>query len=51
MKIKNQEWINFKKTIISFIQVFEKESIRFDYPIEDEEDFRAEQAAERRMGA
>lgn len=40
MKIKNQEWINFKKTIISFIQVFEKESVRFDYPIEDEEDFR-----------
>jgi|APCry1669189034_1035192.scaffolds.fasta_scaffold00031_34 hypothetical protein len=40
MKIKNQEWKNFKKTIISFIKVFEEESIRFDYPLEDEEDFR-----------
>lgn len=40
MRIKNQEWKNFKKTIISFIKVFEEESMRFDYPLEDEEDFR-----------
>jgi hypothetical protein len=40
MRIKNQEWINFKKTIISFVKTFEEESIHFDYPIEDEEDFK-----------
>ena len=40
MKIKNQEWKIFKKTIISFVKVFEEESMRFDYPLEDEEDFR-----------
>jgi hypothetical protein len=40
MKIKNQEWKNFKKNIISFIKIFEEESMRFDYPLEDEEDFR-----------
>ena len=40
MKIKNKEWKIFKKTIISFIKVFEEESMRFDYPLDDEEDFR-----------
>ena len=40
MKIKNQEWINFKKAIISYLKTFEEESIRFDYPMEDEEDFK-----------
>ena len=36
MKIKNQEWIQFKKTIISFIQVFEQESMNFEFPTEDD---------------
>lgn len=36
MKIKNQEWIQFKKSIISFIQVFEQESINFEFPTEDD---------------
>ena len=39
MKVKNQDWIEFKKTIISFIRVFEKESTKFEYPIYDDEDF------------
>jgi len=39
MKIKNEEWINFKKAIISYLKTFEEESVRFDYPIEDENDF------------
>jgi hypothetical protein len=40
MKIKNQEWINFKQAIISYLKTFEQESVLFDYPIDDEEDFR-----------
>ena len=39
MKIKSPQWIDFKKTIISFVKTFEEESVRFDYPINDEEDF------------
>ena len=40
MKIKNPEWIKFKQTIISYLKVFEEESVLFEYPLEDEEDFR-----------
>jgi len=39
MKVKNLHWIEFKKTIISCIKVFEKESLKFEFPIYDEEDF------------
>ena len=39
MKVKNQDWIDFKKTIITFIRVFEKESTQFEYPIYEDEDF------------
>jgi hypothetical protein len=39
MKVKSQDWIEFKKTILSFIKVFEKESTRFEYPIDEDEDF------------
>lgn len=39
MKIKSEEWITFKKTIISFLRTFEEESVRFDFPVEDEEEF------------
>jgi len=39
MKVKNLQWIEFKKTIISCIKIFEKESIIFEFPIYDEEDF------------
>jgi hypothetical protein len=39
MKVKNQDWIEFKKTIISFIKIFEKETIKFEYPIYEDEDF------------
>jgi hypothetical protein len=39
MKVKNQDWIEFKKTIISFIRVFENESTKFEYPICQDEDF------------
>jgi hypothetical protein len=39
MKVKNQDWIEFKKTIISFIKIFEKDSTKFEYPIYEDEDF------------
>ena len=39
MKVKNQDWIEFKKTIIAFIKVFEKETTKFEYPIYEDEDF------------
>lgn len=39
MKVKNKDWIEFKKTIISFIKVFEKETTKFEFPIYEEEDF------------
>ena len=39
MKIKNPQWIEFKKTIISCIKAFERESTKFEFPIYDEEDF------------
>lgn len=39
MKVKNQDWIEFKKTIIAFIRVFEKESTKFEFPFCEDEDF------------
>lgn len=39
MKVKNQDWIQFKKTIIAFMKVFEKETTKFEYPIYEDEDF------------
>jgi hypothetical protein len=39
MKVKSQQWIEFKKAIISFMKVFERESLRFEYPVYDEDDF------------
>jgi hypothetical protein len=39
MKVKSPYWIDFKKTIISFIKVFEKETTKFEFPIYEEEDF------------
>jgi hypothetical protein len=39
MKVKSQYWIEFKKTIIAFIKVFEKETTKFEFPIYEEEDF------------
>jgi hypothetical protein len=33
------DWIEFKKTIISFIKIFEKDSTKFEYPIYEDEDF------------
>jgi len=38
MKVKNQDWIEFKKTIIAFMKVFEKETTKFEYPIYEDED-------------
>lgn len=39
MKVKNQEWILFKKAIIDYISVFEGENQKFQYPFEEDEDF------------
>lgn len=39
MKVKSIQWIEFKKTIISFMKVFEHESLKFEYPVYDEDDF------------
>lgn len=39
MKVKNEEWIRFKKAIIDYISVFEGESQKFQYPFEEDEDF------------
>jgi hypothetical protein len=39
MKVKSQDWIEFKKTIIAFIRIFEEDSTRFEYPIYEDEDF------------
>lgn len=39
MKVKNQDWIEFKKTIIAFIRIFEKESSKFEFPFYEDEDF------------
>ena len=39
MKVKSQEWIQFKKNIIEYIKIFEGESGNFEFPIDDEEDF------------
>jgi hypothetical protein len=39
MKIKNKEWIQFKKSIIDFMTAFEDESQKFEYPFDDDENF------------
>lgn len=39
MKIKNAEWISFKKYVLETISILEEESDRFDIP-EETEDFR-----------
>lgn len=39
MKIKSEDWINFKKAVISYLGTFEQESVKFDFPVEDESDF------------
>lgn len=39
MLIKSEEWAQFKKAIMQFAQVFEEESEKIDFSIENDYDF------------
>lgn len=39
MLIKSEEWAQFKKAIMQFAQVFEEESNKIDFSIENDYDF------------
>jgi hypothetical protein len=39
MKVKSAEFIDLKAKIMETIRLFEKESEKFEFPIEDETDF------------
>jgi hypothetical protein len=39
MIIKSEEWAQFKKAILQFAQVFEEESNKIDFSIENDYDF------------
>ena len=39
MKVKNKDWIDFKKRLISIMSVVEREGNKFTLPLEDEEEF------------
>ena len=39
MKVKNKDWIDFKRRLINIMSVVEREGSKFILPIEDEEEF------------
>lgn len=39
MKVKSLEWIGFKRGLIEILATVEGESGKFDFPLEDEQDF------------
>jgi hypothetical protein len=39
MKVKNKDWIDFKKRLISIMSVVEREGGKFTLPLEDAEEF------------
>jgi hypothetical protein len=39
MKVKNKDWIEFKKRLINIMSVVELEGGKFSLPIEEEEEF------------
>ena len=39
MKVKSPQWIEFKRELIEILATAEGESGKFDFPLEDEQDF------------
>jgi hypothetical protein len=39
MKVKTPEWIDFKKQVISVLEIFEKESLNFHFPLNEPDEF------------
>lgn len=39
MKIKNEDWKNFKKDLVTVLLIAEQESSIIEFPIDDDEDF------------